>query len=101
MLGVDRDSSLLASMFDERDPAVTWAMEMAIRGAHRAGKPIGICGQAPSDRPEIAAQLVRLGIDSVSLNPDSVVMGTLRFLAAEETASALPSTSAREMQPPR
>jgi len=72
-LGVDRDSELLAGHFDERDPAVLALMDMAIQGAHETGKYIGICGQAPSDYPEIAQHLMDQGIDSISLNPDSVI----------------------------
>ena len=71
-LGVDRDSELIHHLFDERDPAPLRMMEMAVRGAKRAGKPIGICGQAPSDYPEIATFLVERGIDSMSLSPDSI-----------------------------
>jgi pyruvate,water dikinase len=82
-LGVDRDSATLSGLFDERDPAVTRTLAAAIRGAHAAGRPIGICGQAPSDWPEIAAFLVREGIDSVSLNPDAVLK-TLGILAEAE-----------------
>jgi pyruvate,water dikinase len=72
-LAVDRDSELVASIFDERDPAVKKMLSMAIAGARRKGKPIGICGQAPSDYPEIAQFLVEQGINSMSLNADSVV----------------------------
>ncbi len=72
-LGVDRDSALLAHMFDERDPAVMKMFEMAIQGAHRKKKFIGICGQAPSDYPELAKFLIKEGIDSISLNADSVI----------------------------
>lgn len=77
-LGVDRDSPLLAPLFDERDPAVKQMMQLAIEGAHKAGRVIGICGQAPSDYPEIAEFLINLGIDSLSLNPDTVVPFLLR-----------------------
>lgn len=77
-LGVDRDSQLLAPLFDERDAAVKMMMQLAVQGAHKAGKPIGICGQAPSDYPEIADFLISLGIDSLSLNPDSVLPFLLR-----------------------
>ncbi|MGY6551339.1 MAG: phosphoenolpyruvate synthase [Erythrobacter sp.] len=73
LLGVDRDSELLASMFDERDEAVKIAIAEAIAKAHEAGIPIGICGQAPSNYPDFAAFLVGEGIDSISLNPDSFV----------------------------
>jgi pyruvate,water dikinase len=72
-LGVDRDSHMLASLFDERDEAVQKFLTMAIQGAHAAGRPIGICGQAPSDYPEIAQFLIAQGIDSISLNIDSVL----------------------------
>lgn len=72
-LGVDRDSALLSETFDERDPAVKKMMHMAIEGAHRRDRTIGICGQAPSDYPEIAQFLINGGIDSISLNVDSVL----------------------------
>ncbi len=72
-LGVDRDSVDLAELFDERDPAVTGLIGDLIERAHAAGLPVGICGQGPSDYPEFAAFLVERGIDSISLNPDSIV----------------------------
>ncbi len=81
-LGVDRDSGLLTG-FDERHPAVLKLMEMAIRTARKMGKYAGICGQAPSDYPEITAWLVRQGIASISLNPDSVIPMTRIVLEAE------------------
>ena len=73
VLGVDRDSALLASLFDECDAAVKIMMAMAIKGAHAHKRYIGICGQAPSDYPEIAHFLIKEGIDSLSLNVDSVL----------------------------
>jgi len=76
-LAVDRDSSLVSHIYDERNEAVKRLMVMAIEGAHKHGKPIGICGQAPSDYPELAKFLVEHGIDTISLNPDSVVKTTL------------------------
>ena len=82
-LGVDRDSGLLSG-FDERDPAVLKLMEMAISTARRLGKYVGICGQAPSDFPEITEWLVGQGINSISLNPDSVVSMTKVVLAMEK-----------------
>jgi pyruvate,water dikinase len=82
-LGVDRDSELLASVFDERNPAVMRLIEDVIRRAHTAGRHVGICGQAPSDHPEFAAFLVRAGIDSISLNPDSFVAAKKRIAEAE------------------
>ena len=72
-LGVDRDSGIVAKHFDERDPAVKAILSMAIRACREAGKYVGICGQGPSDYPELARWLVEQGIDSLSLNPDSVV----------------------------
>src|SRR6185436_7655440 len=86
-LGVDRDSEELAALFDERDPAVRDLIALAIERAHAAGRKIGICGQAPSDHPEIAAWLVRLGIDSLSLNPDAVLKTTLHVLEQEKARS--------------
>jgi pyruvate,water dikinase len=82
-LGVDRDSAILKSLFDERDLAVTTLISQAIRSAIKTGTKIGICGQAPSDYPEFAAFLVREGIDSISLNPDSVI-GIIRRVAEVE-----------------
>jgi len=72
-LGIDRDSNLVASSFDERDPAVKALLHMAIQACHREGKYIGICGQGPSDHPDLAKWLMGEGIDTLSLNPDSVI----------------------------
>ena len=72
-LGVDRDSQIVAFDYDERDEGVMKMIEMAVKGAKQNGRHSGICGQAPSDYPEMAEFLVRLGIDSISLNPDSVL----------------------------
>ena len=83
VLGVDRDSGLLAELFDERDEAVTRMIAEAIRKAHEAGIKIGICGQAPSNYPDFAAFLVREGIDSISLNPDSFVRTVGEIAKAE------------------
>jgi pyruvate, water dikinase len=82
-LGVDRDSELVAFDYEERDAGVMEMIRLAIAGAHRNGRHIGICGQAPSDYPEYAEFLVRAGIDSISLNPDSV-LATLRRVASLE-----------------
>jgi pyruvate, water dikinase len=81
-LGVDRDSALVAQSFDERDAAVKTLMGMAIAACRRQGKYIGICGQGPSDHPDLARWLVEQGIDSVSLNPDTVI-ATWLFLAGK------------------
>jgi pyruvate, water dikinase len=83
ILGIDRDSELLAHLFSERDEAVMRAIRAAVEGAHAAGRPIGLCGQAPSDDPEFAAFLVELGIDSISVNPDAV-FEALKVIAAAE-----------------
>jgi len=79
VLGVDRDSELVASEFDERDPGVMAMLREAVNGAKRNARYVGICGQAPSDYPEVADFLIGLHIDSISLNPDSVIP-TLRRL---------------------
>ncbi len=85
ILGVDRDSELVAHLFDERNDAVKQTIAQVIRAAHGAGRKIGICGQAPSDYPEFAQFLVTLGIDSISLNPDSVLKTMLAVVEAEKT----------------
>ncbi|AXS80014.1 phosphoenolpyruvate synthase [Dechloromonas sp. HYN0024] len=72
-LGLDRDSGLVANLFDERDPAVKMLLSMAISAANKMGKYIGICGQGPSDHPDLAEWLMDQGINSISLNPDTVV----------------------------
>jgi pyruvate,water dikinase len=82
-LGVDRDSALVSHVFDERDPGVMTLVARVVEGARRNGRHSGICGQAPSDYPEFAAFLVREGIDSISLNPDSVMKITVRVLEME------------------
>ncbi|MAA64373.1 MAG: phosphoenolpyruvate synthase [Alteromonadaceae bacterium] len=86
-LGLDRDSGIVAHLFDERNEAVKALLENAIQACKRAGKYIGICGQGPSDHPDLAKWLMDQGIDSVSLNPDSV-LDTWFFLAEEELPGA-------------
>jgi len=83
VLGVDRDSARLAPLFSENDEAVTTMIEMLIQKAHRQKRKVGICGQAPSDHPDFAALLVRAGIDSISLNPDSVIRVIRRVAQVE------------------
>ncbi len=78
-LGLDRDSSIVANLFDERNPAVKKMLSMAIKAARAKGKYIGICGQGPSDHPDLAEWLMAEGIESVSLNPDTVVDTWLRL----------------------
>ncbi|HEC09249.1 MAG TPA: phosphoenolpyruvate synthase, partial [Acidimicrobiales bacterium] len=82
-LGVDRDSEIVAFDFDERDPGVLEMIRLAVEGARRNQRHSGICGQAPSDYPEVVEYLVGLGIDSISLNPDTVLATTRQILAAE------------------
>jgi pyruvate,water dikinase len=82
-LGLDRDSALIAHLFDERDDAVKAMLEMAIRACRERGKYVGICGQGPSDHPELARWLLDQGIESMSLNPDTVV-DTWLMLASED-----------------
>lgn len=81
-LAVDRDSGLVAQTFDERDPAVKAMLHLAISACRRAGKYVGICGQGPSDHPDLARWLMAEGIESISLNPDSVI-GTWLLLAEQ------------------
>ena len=94
VLGVDRDSELVAFDFDERDPGVLEMLRLAVTGAKRNGRYVGICGQAPSDYPEVAQFLMDLGIDSIGLNPDSVIrtrqqLGSLRTQGAYALQPAL------------
>ena len=83
-LGVDRDSEIVAFEFDERDPGVKQMIRMAVEGARRNHRHSGLCGQAPSDYPEMAEFLVEVGIDSMSLNPDTVFETTLHVLEVEK-----------------
>jgi pyruvate,water dikinase len=87
VLGVDRDSEIVAHLFDERNAAVMRMIAQVVRAAREAGRKIGICGQAPSDYPEFAEFLVQEGIDSLSLNPDAVLKTTLRILEVEKRLS--------------
>jgi pyruvate,water dikinase len=83
-LGVDRDSTTVAPLFDERNEAVTWSCARVISAAHSAGCKVGICGQAPSDFPDFAAFLVEQGIDSISLSPDALARTLRRIVEVEE-----------------
>jgi pyruvate,water dikinase len=82
-LGLDRDSALVAELFDERHPTVKAMIRLAIQTAHRCGRKIGICGQAPSDYPDFARFLVEEGIDSISLNPDALIATRLEVARIE------------------
>ena len=85
-LGVDRDSEIVAFDFDERDPGMLEMLRLAVTGARRNKRHIGICGEAPANYPEVAAFLVRQGIDSISVNPASVLR-TMTVVHAAENAS--------------
>jgi pyruvate,water dikinase len=89
-LGLDRDSGLVAEGFDERDPAVLALLDRAISACNKAGKYVGICGQGPSDHPDLAEWLMDRGISSISLNPDTVV-STWKRLAEAPPARDLAS----------
>lgn len=83
VLGIDRDSAVPKSLFDARDEAVKCIIQEVITLAHRHGRKVGICEQAPSDHPEFAEFLVSCGIDSISLNPDSVARASVHVAEAE------------------
>jgi len=84
VLGLDRDSEKVSHIFDERNMAVKRMVQSVIESAKKNGRKIGICGQAPSDYPEFAEFLVRCGIDSMSLNPDTVIKTTDKILQVEK-----------------
>jgi pyruvate, water dikinase len=93
-LGIDRDSEILAASFNEEDPAVLKLIEATIAGAHRHGRHCGICGQAPSDRPGFAQWLIDRGIDSISLNPDSVLRVMQRLAKTNGAKAGQPQRDA-------
>jgi pyruvate,water dikinase len=93
-LGLDRDSEIVARLFDERNPAVMRLIEDVIRRVRGCGGKIGICGQAPSDYPEFARFLVKCGIDSISLNPDTVLKTTQEIASMEKQISEAGTKSA-------
>jgi pyruvate,water dikinase len=84
-LGIDRDSSTVSELFDENNQAPKKMMSMMISEAKRAGRKIGLCGQAPSDFPEFATFLVEQGIDSISFNPDALIKGLKNIFEAEKS----------------
>ncbi len=98
-LGLDRDSGLVAAGFDERDGAVKALLEMAIRACRKQGKYVGICGQGPSDHPDFARWLMEQGIESLSLNPDTVVSTWLSLSAPATGGSSPAATPSRAPTP--
>jgi len=84
-LGLDRDSADIAHLFDERNEAIKALLSMAIKAAKRRGKYVGICGQGPSDHPDLAEWLMDQGIDSISLNPDTVVETWMKLAEHKKT----------------
>jgi pyruvate,water dikinase len=96
ILGVDRDSEIVAPIFDERNPAVKQMIAQAIAACHARGRKIGICGQAPSDYPEFAQFLVEQGIDSISLNPDTVLKTTAAIVETERGLATRGTTDENE-----
>jgi pyruvate,water dikinase len=98
VLGVDRDSEIVAFDYDERDPGVKEMIRLAVGGCKRNNRHSGLCGQAPSDYPEMAEYLVEIGIDSMSINPDTVLKTTLHVLEVEKKLGRKPRTTAKERQ---
>jgi pyruvate,water dikinase len=94
VLGVDRDSEIVAFDYDERDPGVKEMIRLAVEGCKRNKRHSGLCGQAPSDYPEMAEYLVEIGIDSMSINPDTVLKTTLHVLEVEKKLGRKPRTTA-------
>jgi pyruvate,water dikinase len=93
VLGVDRDSEIVAFDYDERDPGVKEMIRLAVEGCKRNKRHSGLCGQAPSDYPEMAEYLVEIGIDSMSINPDTILKTTLHVLEVEKKLGLKPRTS--------
>ena len=91
VLGIDRDSEMIDHLFDERNEAVKEMLKLIIEKAKKHNRKVGICGQAPSDYPELVHFLVSLGIDSISLSPDSVIQTRLEVFKAEDADSSAPN----------
>ena len=90
-LGVDRDSEIVAFDFDERDPGMLEMLRLAVLGSKRSGRHVGICGEAPANYPEVARYLAKLGIDSISVNPSSILR-TMQVVSEAEKATAVAGT---------
>ena len=91
-LGVDRDSEIVAFDFDERDPGMLEMFRLAVTGARRNGRHIGICGEAPANYPDVARFLTKLGIDSISVNPSSVLR-TMQAVSDAESGAGAPKAA--------
>ena len=91
-LGVDRDSEIVAFDFDERDPGMLEMFKLAVLGAKRNGRHVGICGEAPANYPEIAQYLAEIGIDSISVNPSSILR-TMEVVSKAEANTAQPQAA--------
>jgi pyruvate,water dikinase len=98
VLGVDRDSEIVAFDYDERDAGVKEMIRLAVEGCKRNKRHSGLCGQAPSDYPEMAEYLVQVGIDSISINPDTVLKTTLHVLEVEKKLGRKPRTTVPERE---
>ena len=92
-LGIDRDSEVMGDIFDETNPSVLWMIAELIRVAKSKGKKVGLCGQAPSDRPEFTQYLIAQGIDSISFQADALLSGIQTMLAAENKLNKTQSKS--------
>ena len=92
VLGIDRDSEMIDHLFDEQNEAVKEMLKLMIEKAKKHNRKVGICGQAPSDYPELVHFLVGLGIDSISLSPDSVIQTRLEVFKAENPDSSAPNS---------
>ncbi len=90
-LGIDRDSAIISHLFDERNEAVSQLLAQVFSTAKACGRPIGLCGQAPSDYPEFARFLVEQGIDSISFTPDALLRGMANMVAAEAAGPHTPA----------
>jgi pyruvate,water dikinase len=98
VLGVDRDSAIVAFDYDERDAGVKEMIRLAVEGCKRNKRHSGLCGQAPSDYPEMAEYLVEIGIDSISLNPDAVLKTTLHVVDIEKRLGRRPRDGHRQLR---
>ena len=101
VLGVDRDSAIVAFDYDERDAGVKEMIRLSVEGCKRNKRHSGLCGQAPSDYPEMAEYLVEIGIDSISLNPDAVLKTTLHILDIEKRLGRKPRDKNNQKSQPR